>query len=418
MGQAKSVVVIGAGMVGVATASWLLRDGHHVTLVDPEPPGKGASYGNAGCFNPSSVVPIAMPGTLKKVPGYLMDPLGPLAIRWSYLPTLAPWLFRYIRAGTKERIERQALALKSLLAPCLETLIDLARYAGAERYIARNGVLIVYRSRESWEADSYAFDIRRRHGIEWHDLDADGLRQFDSNLSRAFIHGRHLFNNGHCLEPGGFVAALADAVQRGGGTLVRARATGFSFYGEKLRAVATTQGDIQADAAVVAAGAHSKNLASLVGDEVPLETERGYHLMLRNPEVMPRVPTTDAEAKFVATPMDGGLRFAGTVEFAGVDAPPNWARAERLLQLGRKLYPGLAESHPLDSIKLWMGHRPSMPDSLPVLGPSRRSSDVFHAFGHGHVGMTGGPYTGKVIADLVAGRPSPVDLTPFRPGRF
>lgn len=418
MGQPKTVAVIGAGMVGVAAARWLQRDGHHVTLIDPEPPGQGASFGNAGCFNPSSVVPIAMPGTLKKVPGYLMDPLGPLRIRWSYLPWLAPWLIRYIRAGTPERIEQQAVALKSLLFPCLETLMDLARDAGAERYIARNGILMVYRTEAGWNANSYAFDIRRRHGIEWHELNADELRQFDPHLSRDYIRGRHLFNNGHCLDPGGLVAALADAVQRDGGRLLPARATGFSLDGGRLRAVETDAGAVPADAAVLATGAHSKRLAATLGDPVPLETERGYHLMLRDPEVMPRVPTSDAEAKFVATPMDGGIRFAGTVELAGLQAPPDWRRAARLLELGRKLYPGLPAAHPQDRIKVWMGHRPGMPNSLPVLGRSRRSPDVFYAFGHGHVGMTGGPYTGKVIADLVAARPAPIDLTPFRPDRF
>ena len=414
----KTVAVIGAGMVGVAAARWLQRDGHEVTLIDPQPPGQGASFGNAGCFNPSSVVPIAMPGTLKKAPGYLMDPLGPLRIRWRYLPSLAPWLIRYIRAGTPERIEQQAVALKSLLFPCLDTLMDLARDAGAERYIARNGILMVYRTEAAWNAEAYAFDIRKRHGIEWHELNADELRQFDPNVSRDYIRARHLFNNGHCLDPGGLVAALAEAVQRDGGKLLRARATGFSLDGGKLRAVATDGGEVRADAAVLATGAHSKRLAATLGNAVPLETERGYHLMLSNPEVMPRVPTSDADAKFVATPMDGGIRFAGTVELAGLDAPPDWRRAERLLQLGRKLYPGLSEAHPQDRIKLWMGHRPGMPDSLPVLGRSRRSPDVFYAFGHGHVGMTGGPYTGKVIADLVAGRPAPIDLTPFRPDRF
>jgi D-amino-acid dehydrogenase len=130
------------------------------------------------------------------------------------------------------------------------------------------------------------------------------------------------------------------------------------------------------------------------------------------------VPTSDVEWKFVATPMDGGIRFAGTVELAGLQAPPNWQRAERLLELGRKMYPQLPTSPPKDRVKLWMGHRPGMPDSLPVLGRSRRSADVFYAFGHGHVGMTGGPYTGKVLAELVAGRPAPVDMTPFRPDRF
>lgn len=396
----KTVAVIGAGMVGVAAARWLQRDGHEVTLIDPQPPGQGASFGNAGCFNPSSVVPIAMPGTLKKVPGYLMDPLGPLRIRWRYLPSLAPWLIRYIRAGTPERIEQQAVALKSLLFPCLDTLMDLARDAGAERYIARNGILMVYRTEAAWNAEAYAFDIRKRHGLEWHELNADELRQFDPNVSRDYIRARHLFNNGHCLDPGGLVAALAEAVQRDGGKLLRARATGFSLDGGKLRAVATDGGEVRADAAVLATGAHSKRLAATLGNAVPLETERGYHLMLSNPEVMPRVPTSDADAKFVATPMDGGIRFAGTVELAGLDAPPDWRRAERLLQLGRKLYPGLSEAHPQDRIKLWMGHRPGMPDSLPVLGRSRRSPDVFYAFGHGHVGMTGGPYTGKVSPTL------------------
>lgn len=418
MTEVKTVAVIGAGMVGVATASWLQRDGHKVTLIDPDPPGQGASFGNAGCFNPSSVVPIAMPGTLKKVPGYLMDPLGPLRIRWRYLPWLAPWLIRYVRAGTPEKIERQAVALKSLLGPCLDTVMELARGAGAERFIARNGILIAYRTEAAWNADAYAWEIRRRNGIAWHELNADELRQFDPNLSRAFTRARHVYDNGHCLDPGGLVAALADTVQRDGGTLKRARATGFSLDGNRLRAVMTDAGEVPADAAVLAAGAYSKRLAVMLGDSVPLETERGYHAMLRDPEVMPRVPTTDAEAKFVATPMDGGVRFAGTVELAGLDAPPDWRRAERLLQLARGMYPGLAESHPRDHVTLWMGHRPGMPDSLPVLGRSRRSPDVFYAFGHGHTGMTGGPYTGKVIADLIAGRPAPIDLTPFRPDRF
>jgi D-amino-acid dehydrogenase len=211
---------------------------------------------------------------------------------------------------------------------------------------------------------------------------------------------------------------LAETVQRNGGTLMRARAIGFSLDGTRLRAVRTPGGEIGADAAVIAAGAYSKALAAQVGDAVPLETERGYHAMLRAPEVTPRVPTSDAEGKFVATPMANGLRFAGTVELAGLKAEPDWRRARILLQQACKLYPALSKAYTEDRFTVWMGHRPSLPDSLPVLGPSTRSPDVFHAFGHGHVGMTGGPYTGKVIAELISGRPSPIDLSPFRPQRF
>ena len=418
MAEKKKVAVIGAGMVGMATASYLQRDGHDVVVIDPQPPGQGASFGNAGCFNPSSVVPVATPDTWKHIPKYLYDPLGPLRIRWSYLPTLAPWLIRLVRAGAPDRIEAQARALKTILGPCLEALLPLARNAGAEGLVARNGILIAYRSQASWDEDAHAWDIRRRNGTHWEELDADELRQFDPNLSRDFTRGKLVPGNGHCLDPGGLVAALADAVQRDGGTLLPRRAIGFRLDGDRLRAVQTLEGEVVADAAVIAAGAHSKPLAAQLGDTVPLETERGYHAMLRAPEVMPRVPTSDAEGKFVATPMAEGLRFAGTVELAGLQAEPDWRRARILLRQASKLFPALAQNYPEDRYTVWMGHRPSLPDSLPVLGRSSRSRDVFYAFGHGHVGMTGGPYTGRVIADLVGERPSPIDLTPFRPKRF
>lgn len=418
MAGKKRVAVIGAGIVGMATASYLQRDGHDVVVIDPQPPGQGASFGNAGCFNPSSVVPVATPDTWKNIPRYLSDPLGPLRIRWSYLPALAPWLIRLVRAGTPQRIEAQARALKTLLAPCLDALLPLARDAGADHLVARNGILIAYRSQRSWDADAVAWDIRRRNGTHWEELNADELRQFDPNLSRDFTRGKLVPGNGHCLDPGGLVAALANGAQANGATFLRRRATGFSFNGAAFKGVQTPEGDVAADSAVIATGAHSKPLAAMLGDKVPLETERGYHAMLRTPEIIPRVPTTDSEGKFVATPMADGVRFAGTVELAGLDAEPDWRRARILLQQASKLYPGLAQTYPEDRYTVWMGHRPSLPDSLPVLGPSSRSRDVLYAFGHGHVGMTGGPYTGKVIADIVAGRPAPIDLSPFSAARF
>ena len=414
----KTVAVIGAGMVGVSAASYLQRDGHDVVLIDPDPPGQGASFGNAGCFNPSSLVPIAGPNTLRQVPGYLADPLGPLSIRWRYLPKLAPWLIRYAMAGTPARIEQQARALKALLGPCLDALMPLVRDAGAESLVRRDGILIVYRTEKSWQSEASAWDLRRRNGIAWDELSSDALRQFDPSLSHDFIRAKLVPGNGHTTDPGGLVAALASAVQGRGGRLARARATGFSLDGARLRAVRTTDGDVAADAAVIACGAHSKPLAAGLGERAPLETERGYHLVIQDPEAMPRLPTTDADHKFVATPMQAGLRLAGTVEFAGLDAAPNWERSRILLRRAAKLCPALSDAYAEDRVSMWMGHRPGMPDSLPVIGPSRRSPDVFYAFGHGHVGMTGGPYTGVILADLIAGRPAPIDLSPFRPDRF
>ena len=415
----KNVVVIGAGMVGVCAASYIQRAGHQVVIVDPQPPGEWASFGNAGCFNPSSVVPIAGPDTLKKVPGYLLDPLGPLAIRWSYLPQIAPWLLRYAYAGSSAaRVEKQAEALKTLLFGSLDYLMPLVANAHAETLVKRNGILIVYRSERSWQADERAWNIRRRAGITLHDLDTDELRQFDPSLARDLIRAKHVPGNGHTVDAGGLVAAMAAAMVSDGGQIVRTKATGFKIESGKLLAVSTESGEIPADAAIIAAGAHSKALAALAGDRVPLETERGYHLVVREPEAMPRVPTTDAEFSFVATPMSGGLRLAGTVELAGLQAKPNWRRSRMLLERAANLLRGLPKDIPEKRLSMWMGHRPSLPDSLPVLGRSQRSGDIFHAFGHGHVGMTAAPYTGKVLADLVSGRPPPIDLSPFRPDRF
>jgi len=214
------------------------------------------------------------------------------------------------------------------------------------------------------------------------------------------------------------VQGLAAALTRNGGAIHRARAHGFDFEGGRLKAIRSDRGAFACDAAVVAAGAWSKPLAASLGDLVPLETERGYHVMIRDPEVVPRLPLMDGEGKFAVTPMETGLRFAGTVELAGLEAPPDWRRAKVLLEQGRRMLPGLAASYPEERLSTWMGHRPSLPDSLPCIGPSRHSSDVIYAFGHGHVGMAGSPMTGKLVADLVTGRKPSIDAAPFRADRF
>lgn len=414
----KRVAVIGAGLVGIAAASYLQRDGHDVFIVDPAGPGEGASFGNAGCFNGSSVVPMAMPGVVRNVPRWLTDPLGPLAIRWRYLPTLIPWLARFVAAGRPERVKAQARALRGLLGRSLEWLTPLLRDADAEDLVKQVGHLYVYRSVNSFAHESPAWELRRRNGVEWDILDEGELRQLDPNLSPDYGYGVLLRANGHTTDPYALITRLAAAFVRRGGALHRASVIGFSLDGSRLRALRTDAGEVSAQMAVVAAGAWSKPLAAALGDRVPLETERGYHLMIRDPEVVPRIPTTDAEGKFVATPMDGGLRLAGTVELAGLAAPPNWERARVLLRHGRRMLPGLPERYTEDRLSMWMGHRPSLPDSLPVIGPSRASPDVLYAFGHGHVGMTAAPGTGMVIADLVAGRPPSVDIAPFRAERF
>jgi D-amino-acid dehydrogenase len=412
------VGVIGAGMVGVCAASWLQRDGHKVFIVESGEPGHGASFGNAGALNASSVTPVSMPGVIWNVPRWLNDPLGPLSLRWSYLPAIAPWLVRFIRAGTAEKVHAQARALRPLVGATLEALTPLVRDAGAEDLVHRLGHLYVYRSAQGLAKDRLAWELRRENGVEIDQFDADELRQLEPALSRDYVRGILVRENGHTSNPLALVQRLLDHFLRNGGELESARALGFRLDGGRLTAIRTDRGELAADAAIVCAGAWSKPLAAELGDRIPLETERGYHLMIRDPEIMPRIPTADADGKFVATPMDTGLRFAGTVELAGLAAPPDWRRARILLEQGRRMLPGLAADHPEERISVWMGHRPSLPDSLPALGRSRATPDVIHAFGHGHVGMTSAPMTGKIVADLVAGRPPSIDIAPFAPGRF
>ena len=237
------------------------------------------------------------------------------------------------------------------------------------------------------------------------------------------IHPRGVLlpGNGHTVDPHGLVLSLAEAFVRGGGTLLAAQATGFDVEGGRLRAVRTPGGPVPAHAAVLAAGAHARPLAGMLGDWLPLESERGYHLEVRAPAVRPRLPTVSAEDRFVATPMQGGLRLTGVVELAGLSAPPDWRRARALLGPAQRLFPGLGLEAAAGSganAPTWMGHRPSFPDSLPVIGHARRTRDVVYAFGHGHLGLTGAPFTGRLVAELVGGRDPSINLEAFSPRRF
>ena len=417
----RHVAVIGAGIIGAATALELLHDGHRVSLIEPGDPGgeQAASYGNGCWLSTASVVPMSAPGIWRKVPGWLADPSGPLTIRWRYLPRLLPWLVRFLRAGaTEARVMATGRALRPLIADAPERHRRLAETAGVGSLIQRQGLLYVFPSRADFTADALAWRVRRENGVTWTELESDALRQFEPSLDRRYGFGVFVESGAHCLDPGAYVAALVAQAEAEGATRHRARATGFRLAAGRLAAVRIDGGEIPADAAVIAAGAWSGRLAAAVGDRVPLTTERGYHAVIAAPEAAPRHPVMPSDGKMSITHMAQGLRLAGQVELAGLEAAPDWRRAAILRDFALRLFPGLPRDLPAARVRVWMGHRPSVADGLPVIGPASGCAEVFHAFGHGHIGLAAGALTGRLVADLLGGLPPAIDPAPYSARRF
>jgi D-amino-acid dehydrogenase len=418
----RHAVVIGAGAVGSATAIEALRAGLRVTVVEPGEPGgpHATSYGNAGWLSSHSVVPPALPGAWRKVPGWLADPLGPLAVRWRHLPRALPWLLRYLASGwTEARVQRTADALRTLLADAPALHAQLAAEAGVPQLIEQRGLLHAYRSREEFEGDALAWRVRARTGVQWEEWPAAELRQREPDLAHRYTLGIFVPEAGHCRDPGAYVAALARHAQAAGAERVAARATGFRIEGGRLRAVQTEAGEIECDAVAICAGARSAPLAAAAGSAVPLESERGYHVVIEGATAGPRTPTMAADGKLIAHWMDGGLRAAGQVEIGGLEAVPDWRRAEILRRHLLSMFPAAAQAQAGSAaVKQWLGHRPSLPDGLPCIGPAAASREVVLAFGHGHVGLCGSARTGRLAAQLLAGIAPETALESFSPARF
>ncbi|HYB11190.1 MAG TPA: FAD-dependent oxidoreductase [Alphaproteobacteria bacterium] len=410
----QKVTVIGAGIVGTVAANYLLREGHEVTLIDRAGPGEATSFGNAGGITCAAVVPIAYPGMIKDIPGWLLDPNGPLYLHWSYLPQVLPWLIKFLRAGRRDRVERISKALATLNIPTFDAYRPLLKDAGLEHLFHQTGQLFVYRSKRAFERDRFGIDLKRATGLRLDVLDGDEIRQLEPSLAPIFPAAYFIPDNGHCKNPFRLVQGLAEYFVRRGGALVREEVLGFEMGARGPGTLITRGGRRASDVTVIAAGVWSNALTKQLGFDVPIITQRGYHVTLPDPGVMPRIMVLPMDNKIAITPMEMGLRLAGTVELAKLESPPNYARAKCLLRIGREIFPGLRT----EGYTEWMGNRPCFPDSLPVLGPVPGLGDTFVAFGHGHHGLLSASQTGKVIAELIGGRPPSIDLTPFRIDRF
>ncbi len=409
------IVVLGTGIVGTCTAAWLQRDGHRITFVSPVPPGEACSFGNAGSLSPSACLPVGLPGMWKQVPGWLRDPDGPLTIRAAYLPTVLPWLVRFLRHSRRDEVVRIATALRGLLAPIFESYAPLLAHANAQHLVRQSGCLYVYSSQQAGSRWQWGMNLRRSLGVDLQDVDRDALEQLEPDLKGRFRFGILAPDNGSTLDPSQLVKALHAQCVTDGAQLVQGEAARFDRQGSAVRAVVLADGQrVECDGVVVAAGAWSAPLVRALGLRVPLETQRGYHVTVQSSNLALRHTVMAPEYNLMVNPMAMGLRLAGSVEFAGLAPPPNYRRADVLLAKGQEMFPHLDTSR----TTRWMGHRPCLPDSLPVIGRAPALDNAWLAFGHGHVGMCGGATTGREVAHLVAGRAPQVDLAPFRPDRF
>lgn len=378
-------------------------------------PGTGTSFGNAGLIQIDAVVPIATPGILRNVPRMLLDPTGPLVVRWRYLHRIAPWLAKFVLAARPDSVERISMALASLLDRSNDAWLDLVKAAGAQDVWRQSGELHVYRKKEAWDAAQATHDLRRRRGSLLEDLTVEEMRQLEPALSPDLHAGVFTPNANSITHPLHLSEKLFELFRRNGGTFVKDNIVRIEngTDGEPAHLVGDG-GRQEVDGLVIAAGAFSKPFAKSTGAAVPLDTERGYHLWLPDPGVEMRRPIIVGDHRFGIVPMTGGVRLVGTAEFAGLDLPPYWERADILADLAAPFVPGLN----LDGAERWMGYRPSLPDSLPVIGRAPGRKQVYLAFGHGHLGLTMGAVTGQLIADLAADRVPAVDLAPFGAQRF
>jgi D-amino-acid dehydrogenase len=421
-----TVAVIGAGIAGLCAALEIQRDGHDVVIVEPDEAGgrQAASYGNGTWLNPGSVLPMSTPGLWKQVPGFLLDPNGPFIIRWRHLPSLAGWLIRFVLAGrTWRQIEVCAAHRYELSRTTAEDHAALATEAGRPDLIRRNGLMFVYPTQADIDAERQSWRLRENLGIRFRKIDTAELRQRAPELGPAYRIGMLVEDGGQVVDPGAYCDALFQLALRRGATHRKARASGFKLDGGRLSAVVTDAGDLACDRAVIAAGIGSRALARKAGDDVPLISERGYHVVIPDPgfDLPTGLMPSDGKMGVIWTPQ--GLRLAGQVELASIAAPPNWQRAKILLNYVRRMFPALAAKadaveKDVGSTNYWMGHRPSTPDGLPCIGAASGSADIFHAFGHGHVGMIQAPETGRLVAALIAGRQPSYDATPFSARRF
>ncbi len=407
-------IVIGAGIVGICTALAFQERGFKVHLVDRDGPAEATSYGNAGVISPWSCVPQSMPGIWKNIPKWLFDPKGPLSVRWAYMPHLTPWLMEFLKAGSESRLPKIADAMMAVNRPNLDLYHQLLAGTGEEALVQDCYYLHVSRKPGGVSPDNLAWRLRRERGVPAEVLSGDELREIEPEVSPDIKSAMVIRDQGRSVNPGRLGKVLANKAQNHGVTISRTEVGRIRPLSDGGYGIETDEGTATYATVVLTAGVWSARLLEPLGVRVMLEAERGYHLVFTNPGISLSHSVHDTDNVFVASSMEMGVRSAGTAEFAGIDAAPNYRRAQVFARHTKALLPNINT----ESTEAWMGRRPSPPDSVPYIGEVPGFRGLYYGFGHGHLGLTGAPMTGRLIATLAVGERPNIDMAPYRIDRF
>lgn len=407
-------VVIGAGIIGTTIAHELQKRGRQVTLIDRDRPGLGASFGNMASIAVTEFMPASRPAIWKQIPGWMLDPAGPVRVRPGYMPKLLPWFLRFIAASRPSVLQRLEAAGAVLCQRVYDDLLPLLAETGLTQELGQQGCLSLYTGQAEFAADHDHIALLERFGFAFQRLSGAEARDLEPALSPQIGMAVLFPQNRSLRDPHRLVVALSERFAALGGEILCGDVADFR-RSTRIDGVILQDGrELAADEVVIAAGAFSGRLSARLGEPIPLETERGYHTQIMQPGLALRHSIIWPARAFMVTPTAGGIRVGGTVEMAGLDAPPDYRRAKITVQRAQQALPSLQTVETSE----WMGHRPAFPDTVPLLSASAKTQGVFYATGHGHLGMTYGATSARLMADLITGVRPPVDMSPYDIKRF
>ena len=409
----SSVAIIGAGIQGICAAHFLLKKGYEVTLFDREDPGKiSASYGNAGHFSPYASVPINRPDILIDVPAMLFSSIGPLALKWNYIPKMIPWFLKFIKNCSKKKMLHTTKYMHQILNLALPAYDEIFEEIDISHLIENRGIIYFWTDKDL-KSREMEINIRKELGVTQTLLNPKEIHDLEPNIRKIYHAGVFYPNARHARNPKKILLKIFDLFLKKGGLFKKENIDKIAFSSEEKPLIKTNKSIHKFDKALITCGAFSKKLTDQMSEKIPLDTERGYHVHFKGHDKLLSRPVIFLNRGFGITPMEQGLRVVGTVEFGGLDNPLSKSRITNLVNNAKYLFPQLSNHQ-----DEWLGFRPTLPDFLPVIGSSKNYKNVFYAFGHHHLGWTLGAITGKIISGVIAKENTNLDLSPYSSSRF